>query len=94
MGSADCLGDHALKTKLAGVCKDEFAAACLLSIELKTGLACEQRLEQRLAVDEWKPRGVLAVEMQEMRNAIRCRQPRRVRRRYRRSSGSGSRARR
>jgi hypothetical protein len=38
VGRVNRLGDHALKTKLAGVLQDEFAVAGIMSIELKTRL--------------------------------------------------------
>jgi hypothetical protein len=34
VGRIDRLGDHALKTELAGVLQDEFAVACVVAVEL------------------------------------------------------------
>ena len=41
-----------------------------MAIELKAGLAHDQRLEQRLALDERQPRDIPAVEMQEIEGVI------------------------
>ena len=41
--------------------QDEFAVACLMAIELKAGLVCDQRLKKRLALDERQTRDVPAV---------------------------------
>ena len=34
--------------------QDEFAVACLVAVELKAGLVCDQWLQKRLALDELK----------------------------------------
>jgi hypothetical protein len=44
--------DHAFKTKLAGVLEDEFAVTGLVAVVLKAGLVRNQRLKQRLSLDE------------------------------------------
>jgi hypothetical protein len=64
------LRHHALKTELARVLQDEFAVARLMAIELKAELARHQRLEQRLALDERQPCGVLAIDVQEVEGVI------------------------
>jgi hypothetical protein len=66
----DRLGDDALKAEFAGVPQDEFAVPCLMAVELKARLAYEQRLENRLALDERKVRDVPAVQMQEIEGEI------------------------
>src|SRR4029077_1033664 len=62
----DVLRDHALKTELAGVLQDEFAVACVVAIELKAGLVRDQRLKERLTLDERKLRGVPIGQVQEI----------------------------
>ena len=64
------LRHHALKTELARVLQDAFAVARLMAIELKAELARHQRLEQRLALDERQPCGVLAIDVQEVEGVI------------------------
>ena len=50
--------------------QDEFAVAGVMAVELKAGLVCDQRLKQRLALDERKARDVPTVEMQEIESVI------------------------
>ena len=50
--------------------QDEFAVARLMAVELKAGLVCDQRLKQRLALDERQARDVPAVEVQEIEGVI------------------------
>ena len=56
--------------KLAGVPSDQLAVACLVAVELKVGDCRDQRLQQRLALDERQAGDVAAVEMQEIESEI------------------------
>jgi hypothetical protein len=49
---------------IAGVLQDEFAIACIVAVELKARLTCEQLFRKRFALDELKVRNVRSVEMQ------------------------------
>ena len=49
---------------------DEFAVACLMVIELKSGDAGDQRLQKRLALDERQTGGVSAVKMQKIEGVV------------------------
>jgi hypothetical protein len=60
-----------LKTELSGVLQDEFAVPRVVAIELKAGLVCDQRLKQRLALDERKLRDVPIGQMQRDRKRNR-----------------------
>jgi hypothetical protein len=66
----DRLGDHAFETELAGVLEDEFAIACVMTVELEPGPVPHQGLKHDLALDEREVRGVLAVEVQEIESVI------------------------
>jgi hypothetical protein len=46
------------KTELAGVLQDEFAVACVVTIELKAGLVRNQWLEQGFAINKRQARDV------------------------------------
>jgi hypothetical protein len=70
VGGGDSLRDHAFKTELADVPKDQFAVTRLMAVELKAGLVCDQRLKKRLPLDKLKVRDVLTVEMQEIESVI------------------------
>jgi hypothetical protein len=70
IGGVDRLGDDALETELAGVLQDELAVSGIVAIELKAGLICDQRLEQRLALDERQARNVPAAKVQEIESEI------------------------
>src|ERR1700727_3068780 len=70
VGRVDRLGHYALKAELAGVLQDKFPVAGLVAVELKAELARHQRLEQRLALDEPQPRGVLAIDVQKIERVI------------------------
>jgi hypothetical protein len=59
----DRIGDHTLKTKLASVLEDEFAVACVVTVEPKAGLVCDQWLKERLALDQRQARDVPTTEM-------------------------------
>ena len=58
------------KPSLPACFEDELAIACLVAIELKARLVCEQRFQKRLALDELKARDVPTVEMQEIEGVI------------------------
>ena len=49
---------------------DKLAVARLVIVELEAGDARDQRFEKRLALDEWKAGGVLAIEMQEIEDVV------------------------
>src|SRR5580692_5911667 len=70
IGSVNRLRDHALEAELAGVLQDEFAVAGVMAIELKAGLVCYQRLEQRPALNQRQTRDVPAADMQEIESVI------------------------
>ena len=53
--------------------EDQLAIACVMAVELKAKLVCEQRLQKRLALDELKIRDVPTVEMQEIEGVIESR---------------------
>ena len=50
--------------------EDELAIARLVAVELKAELVRDQGLEQRLALDKGQPRGVLAIDVQEVEGVI------------------------
>ena len=50
--------------------KDEFAIACLVSIELETGLVRHQGLKQRLAFDTREVRDIPVGKMQDIESVI------------------------
>ena len=54
IGRVDRLRNNTLKTELAGVLQDQFAIACLISVELNAGLVEEQWLQKHLALDKLK----------------------------------------
>jgi hypothetical protein len=56
--------------KLAGVRSDQLSVARLVAVELKVGNCCDQRLQQRLALDGRQVGDVAAVEMQEIESEI------------------------
>jgi hypothetical protein len=70
IGRVDRLRHHALEPELARVLEDKLAAADLPAVKLKAWLVEEQRFQERLALDELKPRDVPTVEMQEIESAI------------------------
>ena len=55
---------HPFEAELAGVLQDELAVACVVAIELKAGLVCDQRLKKRLALDEPKLRNIPSAKME------------------------------
>jgi hypothetical protein len=55
---------------LAGVLADKPAVARLAAVELKVGNCRDQRLQQRLAIDERQTGDVAAVEMQRIESEI------------------------
>ena len=50
--------------------QDQLAVACVVTIELKAGLADDQRLKKRLALDERKLGDVPICQMQEIESVI------------------------
>ena len=50
--------------------QDVFAVAHRISIELKSGLICDQRLEERLPLKERQARDIPAADMQEIESLI------------------------
>ena len=50
--------------------QDELAVACIMPIELKPRLVCNQRLEQRLALEERQVGDVPTANMQEIKGII------------------------
>ena len=50
--------------------QDKLTVATLMALELKAWPATDQRLEERLALDEWQSRDVSAIEVQEIEGVI------------------------
>ena len=50
--------------------QDQLAVACVVTIELKAGLADDQRLKKRLPLDEWKLGDVPICQVQEIESVI------------------------
>ena len=48
----------------------ELAVAGLMAVELKAGLVCDQRLKQRLALDELKARDIPTLDVQKIESVI------------------------
>jgi hypothetical protein len=70
IGRVDRFGNDALMPKLAGVPSDQLSVACLVAVELKAGNCRDQRLKNRLALDEQQAGDAAAVEMQEIEREI------------------------
>ena len=61
---------HPFEAELAGVLQDELAVACVVAIELKAGLVCDERLKERLALDEPKLRNIPSAKMENIESII------------------------
>src|SRR5580698_3649650 len=72
IGRVDRLGDDVLKTKLAGVPKDQFAVTRLMAIELKAwpGLSAINGSSSALRSMRGRRETVLAIEVQEIEGVI------------------------
>jgi hypothetical protein len=51
-GRIDRLGNDAFESKLAGVLPDKLPVTCFVAVELKAGNVRDQRLQNRLSLDQ------------------------------------------
>ena len=58
------------KPSLPACFRIEFAIAGVVAVELKAELVGDQRLEQRLPLDERQPQGILAVKVEEVEGVV------------------------
>jgi hypothetical protein len=66
VGRVDRLRDDALIAELEGVAPDQFTVASFMSVELQARFLGENRLKQRLALEERQACPVAAVDMEKI----------------------------